>query len=234
MVEKPLNFLPIDPECTLSLAYINSVKRPAMEMLWRLDARLAQVVRTTREPMAGRIRLAWWRDAITAMETGKEPPKEPLLQALHATLFAENLATKGLGDLAEGWSCLLDPLPLEPTELANYAALRGGTLFTQAAAILGPLANDQVIAAGKGWALVDFAFHCTDAKTRETALALAQPLLENAFRMRWPVALRPMGMLAKLAANDARQPDSGIQLRPNRQGAPRRMLSMLFHRITGR
>jgi phytoene synthase len=83
--------------------------------------------------------------------------------------------------------------------------------------------------AGEGWALTDLARHSNPADA-EAALAAAQRLFADADSSRWPARLRPLGMLAVLAARDAAQ---GLEkLEP--PGAPGRMLRMLRHRFTGR
>jgi 15-cis-phytoene synthase len=81
--------------------------------------------------------------------------------------------------------------------------------------------------AGESWALVDLARH--SANRAEAGSALSAARLRTSIR-RWPTRLRPLGMLAALAARDSD---------PNRaqwetQGAPARMLRMLRHRLTGR
>ena len=43
---------------------------------------MADVVRTTSEPMLGAIRLAWWRERLEELDDGAPPPPEPRLQAV--------------------------------------------------------------------------------------------------------------------------------------------------------
>ena len=76
----------VDPERNLVLAYAPVRARAALATLWRLDERLGGVVATTSEPMIGRIRLAWWREALERLDQGG-PPAEPLLRETAETLL---------------------------------------------------------------------------------------------------------------------------------------------------
>ena len=214
-----------DPEVALAMAYAPAGARPALAALWALDAQFGHVVRSTSEPLIGEMRLTWWHDSILALETAPAPD-EPLLQRVQAVLGGADLTA--LAGMAEGWIELLGAMPLEDAVLDNYAARRGGALFGQAARLLG--AGDDVAGAGAGWALVDFAFRCSDRDTAARAIGLARARLAPALARRWSGPARPLGILAHLAWRDAR---AGLDL-PRRQGSPGRMLRAIRHRITGR
>lgn len=213
-----------DPERALSIAYAPAESRAALMALWTLDERLGQIVRTTSEPLIGRMRLTWWHEAIAALRE-RPPPAEPLL-----TTIADEIAMPEiLLPLIDGWEVLLDPLPLSAEQLGDYAAGRGAGLFDAATAVLGRQSGDAVCSAGKGWALVDLAFHISDRATATAAIDEARRAFERAPR-RWPNALRSIGMLARLAERDAR---AGLDA-PRRPGSPSRLLRALGHRLTGR
>jgi phytoene synthase len=53
-----------EPDRLLSLAYAGATVRPRLEAVFALDSALADVLRTVREPMIARIRLAGWREQI--------------------------------------------------------------------------------------------------------------------------------------------------------------------------
>lgn len=220
MVEDRLNagaMLPDDPdpERALATAYAPAAARPALTALWALDATLARIVATTSDPMIGQLRLTWWHDALVALDTAP-PPAEPVLRALAAAKIGGAVLTP----IVEGWEELLDPAP-GPAALERHAALRGGTLFSTAADVLGS-ARDTAAVAGAGWALADLA-----RRGVPNTLALAAPHLA-AESGRWDRAGRPLGMLAKLARRDV-----GART-PERQGSPRRLLAMATHALTGR
>jgi 15-cis-phytoene synthase len=216
---------PLDHDRILALSYVPAPRRPAVKALWNLDRALAQVLSTGREPMISRIRLAWWREALEKLDREK-PPAEPVLQALAAHVLPAGVAGAELAEMETGWSLLLDPDPMTAETLSDYARARGGRLFALSARLLG---GDPGMAArgGERWALVDLARHSANRLDAEAAIDATREIVVIG---RWPVPLRPLGMLAILAARDAEQ-DLGAMEEP---GAPVRMLRMLRHRITGR
>jgi phytoene synthase len=134
-----------DPERALTLAYAPQATRPGLAVLWQLDERFAGVVRATREPQLGLIRLAWWRESLERLDSAPAPD-EPLLQAVAAELVAGGLGGAALGNIADGWAALLGPLPLTDGALAIHAAERGGVLFRAAGGILGESASQLTAA----------------------------------------------------------------------------------------
>lgn len=218
--------IPLDPDRTLALAYVPAARREAVQALWRLDAALASVLSTGREPLISQIRLAWWRETLEALGTAR-PPDEPVLQAVARHVLPGGISGAELAAMEAGWAVLLAPDPLGPAELDLYASARGGLLFRFTARLLGEAQPTKTVeAAGGAWALIDLARHSADAADAEAAL-LAARAVPNA---RWPTRLRPLGMLAALARRDAEPQRS----RWEAQGAPGRMLRMLRHRLTGK
>ncbi len=213
----------IDPEVALAVTHTPSSVRDAVRLLFVLDARLGEIVRATREPLIGEMRLTWWRDALAVLRD-LDAPAEPLLRELASSpLDRDRMAA-----MAEGWIELLSPFPIEDEALIAFAAGRGGGLFGAGA---GLLLSDfaELAAAGEGWALADFAFHCSDGDTAARALALAKTRLEQSLGSRWPKEVRPFGMIATLALRDVRAGRPPVRL-----GSPARQFAMLRHRITGR
>jgi 15-cis-phytoene synthase len=210
----------LDPDLTLALSYVPARSRAALQALFALDAALGSVVAGGREAMIARIKLAWWREALEALDR-KKPPAEPVLQALAEHVLPGGISGTELAAMEEGWALLLSEHPLTPEELMAYAEARGGILFACAARLLGGGEAD-----GRGWALVDLARHCGNEEELDSALRVARQLPRTP---RQPSRLRPLGMLASLARRDA---DEG-RPRWERQGSPRRMLRMLRHRFTG-
>jgi phytoene synthase len=214
---------PLDPDRTLALSYVPADRRAAIEALWQLDVALGNVLAAGREPMISGIKLAWWREALERLDREKAP-SEPVLQALAAHVLPRGIAGAELAAMEEGWEILLSPEPLDAEDLGRYASLRGGRLFRFTARLLG--ADAAVEEAGESWALVDLARHSANEADAANALSAVR---ERTPIPRWPSRLRPLGMLAALAARDA-DPD---RARWERQGAPGRMLRMLRHRLTG-
>jgi phytoene synthase len=127
--------------------------------------------------------------------------------------------------MEEGWAVLASPETLGPDALAGYARARGAGLFRYTARLLGDT-ETAVGAAGEAWALVDLARHCATEGDSDVALAAAR---ERVLPRRWPSRLRPLGMLAVLAARDLEPDRPPWEVR----GSPARMWRMLRHRITG-
>lgn len=88
-IDHPL-ILPLVPQ---------SVRGPIL-LLWRLDARLAELAHAGREPALRLIRLRWWADRLGALADG--PPAEPLLQEAHEQLL-DRMTPADLAGLAEAW-----------------------------------------------------------------------------------------------------------------------------------
>src|SRR5689334_18098035 len=95
----------LDPDRKLALAYVPAAARPAVEALWRLDAALAGILATGTQPLISQMRLAWWREALEALDRAP-PPAEPVLQALAAHVLPAVTGAE-LAALEEGWLVLL-------------------------------------------------------------------------------------------------------------------------------
>jgi phytoene synthase len=216
-----------DPERALALAYAPAGVRPALAALWRLDERLGGVVAAAREPMIGAIRLAWWREALEALDQDP-PPAEPLLAEIAACLLPAGIGGVELAEMEAGWAALLVADPPDRDAIETHGKLRGGLLFAFAARLLGGDSADQVILAGEGWALADLGARLGNIDAATQARQMAAERLALLEGHRWPPALRSLGMLVVLARRDARSD------MPRRQGSPDRIARALLHRLTGR
>ena len=96
----------LDPDRRLALAYVPAARRPALEALWRLDVNLGAVLAGGRDPMIGRIRLAWWREALEALDRSP-PAAEPLLRSLAAHVLPAGVSGAELAAMEQGWAELL-------------------------------------------------------------------------------------------------------------------------------
>jgi phytoene synthase len=214
----------LDPDRVLALSYVPARHRAAVGALWRLDSALGAALAGGREPLIARIKLAWWREALEKLDR-EPPPAEPVLQEAAAHILPAGIMGAELALMEEGWAALANPETLTPRELATYARARGGLLFRYGAKLLDGRI-EGLEPAGEIWALVDLARHCATAEDSDIALAAAR---ERRLPGRWPARLRPLGMLALLAARDAEPGRAPWEPR----GSPARMGRMLRHRITG-
>lgn len=214
----------LDLDRRLALAYVPVAARAAVEALWRLDVTLGAVLAAGRDPLIGRIRLAWWREALERLDR-EPPPGEPVLRALAEHVVPAPISGAALAAMEQGWAILLSDAPLGREQLDAYAAARGGLLFRHSGRLLG-LSDPAVDAAGELWALVDLARRSASAADTRSALEAARARVDTA---PWPARLRPLGMLAALARRDLERGPGAWEA----QGSPMRMLRMLRHRLTG-
>lgn len=214
----------LDPDRMLALSYVPAGKRAAVDALWRVDAALGAVLSSGSEPMIGRIKLAWWREELDRLDSAPAPA-EPVLQLAARHILPNGVSGAELSELEAAWAALLSGEALKAEELELYAEARGAALFALTARLLDQEAAAEQVKAGEAWALIDLARH-SGQPDAHMAFVAAQACIEP---VDWPVRLRPIGMLAVLAARDAAH---GMPFEP--VGAPRRMLRMLRHRFTGR
>jgi phytoene synthase len=191
---------------------------------------MASIVAAAREPSIGAMRLIWWRDALTGLDTpGATVPAEPLLAAAAEHLLPAGPSGETVSAIEEGWSVLLDVEEPGEAEIAAHGEHRGRPLFVMAAAMLGAVPDD-IGEAGEGWALADLGHHLRDGEARRFARARAAKLLAGVDIRRWPASLRPLGLLVLLARQDSAMPAGQMR----RQGSPKRMFRALAYRLTGR
>lgn len=202
-------------ERALALSYAPVGTREALRALFALDDGLAAILRTTREPMVGQMRLTWWHEALSKLDAAP-PPANPVLQGLAAVV--PHVPGAQLADMIDGWEALLDE-PLDAAAMERFAQARGGGMFRAAAALLGG-DHPRLAAAGEGWALADLARNLGDPGGAALARELAAPRLATAMRTRWPARLRALGALVLLSREGA-------------AGSPARVARLLWHRATG-
>ncbi|MEO5493381.1 MAG: squalene/phytoene synthase family protein [Sphingomonas sp.] len=208
-----------DPQCELALSYAPPDRRAALHALFALDAALGQVLRTTREPMVGQMRLAWWREALVRLDSAPPPP-EPVLQALGSEVLPLGPTGETLAGMTDGWEVLLGTI--DERTVADHARLRGEVLFKQAGLLLGA-EGDPIAEAGQGWALADLAVHLSESALAASARGAALPLLAGAASHRWSRAGRALGALTHIARLNLAGP-----------ATPWRVPRLAWHRLTGR
>jgi hypothetical protein len=150
-------------------------------LLWAFDARLADVVRTTSEPLIGQMRLTWWYEVLTD-EAQSKGRGDPLVDGWRA---AGLTATNGCLAMIGGWEQMIGQEAPDDLALRAFAEERGGGLFAALAGEAGD-APSLLRNAGAAWALWDLSGHVTDMATADRAIALARGYLPAASKMRWP------------------------------------------------
>jgi phytoene synthase len=216
------------PERGLVLAYAPPASRVALAALLALDDALALLLRTTREPALGQMRLAWWREALERLDQAR-PPAEPVLRGLAREVLTRGVTGASLVPLVHGWEVLVEEERLDADALRRFGEGRG-TLFVVAGRALHATSTDPLAEAGQGWALADLGLHLHESGEAAAARALAAPLLARAAAVRWSRNARALGAMAHLARLDLAVPPGTLP----RPGAPHRVGRLLWHRLTGR
>lgn len=178
---------------------------------------LADVVATSSDPALGAIRLAWWRERLEELDSGAATA-EPRLRAIASQLLTRGAAGKELSKLEDAWLPLLEPFPWGEGQ-AEGLRLRGRILFGIGARLLAGDPRDAEDA-GALWSLADGAHHCSDPQSSEFLLGEAR---NAGLPAKLPRALRPLTVLAALAAHDVLRGTSGAG----------RVSAALAHRIRG-
>lgn len=185
-----------DPWLDLALSYAPNGARAALEALFALDTALGNVLRTTREPLVGQMRLAWWREVLEGLDASGAPA-EPVLQSLAAAVLPLGITGRALSGMVDAWEPLLGDIDIGSID--DHARLRGRALFAMAGPAVGAAPDDPVGDAGEGWALADLAANLSDPALASQARERAATLLAHARRPRWSRNGRALGALALIA-----------------------------------
>lgn len=188
------------PDRDLTLAAVPRDARDAIATLFALDDRLGGIVRTTREPMVGQMRLVWWHDALERLDT-TPAPAEPLLRDVARLLLPRGVTGAALAAMTDGWEELVVTDPLDAAALDRHADSRGRALFVLAGRLLGS-ETASLREAGQGWAYADLSRHLTAPALADRAAEMARARLSRAFADTWPRPARPAGLPALLALLD--------------------------------
>lgn len=197
----------------LVLRHAPAAAREALAVLFALDERLGDIVRTTREPLVGQMRLTWWRDALTALDEGGPAPAEPVLVEVQRVLLSRGVSGASLAPMAEGWMMILHDGFATDGSAAEYASLRGETLFAAAARVLGAPEGPMLREAGRGWALGDLAANISSASDAALVRSDADIALTAAFSGKWSRGPRAIGLLAILMKLDNNSNSAYVKLR---------------------
>ncbi len=173
---------------------LGAAGRHAERAAWAftLDNECAHIARMAREPIMAQLRLAWWRDALSADQARPEH-RTDMTDAIRALPGFVDMR-EALITMIDGWEELIvDDSADRATMLAAYARGRGDGLF-------GALALDGQHAGGRVWALWDLAGHSSDAALASAAIEAARELLRAEIgRPRLP---RMLAMMAKVSRDD--------------------------------
>lgn len=100
----------------LAIQFAARADRGTLYALTAFATEMADIPRHIREPLAGFMRYAWWREALEAMQAGQPPRPHPLLQALAPWLAAHPKSYESLFELIRNGQLTLE----EGVPPANY------------------------------------------------------------------------------------------------------------------
>lgn len=134
-----------DPDRYLAVLYAPAEKRTDLAALYAFNLEIARIRDAIREPMAGEIRLQWWRDALASPEAGADAG-HPVAAALAGAIARHGLPAAALDAYFEARTFDLydDPMP-SMNDLEGYCGETAGTILQLAASIL-----DRDAATGTG------------------------------------------------------------------------------------
>ena len=146
-----------DKDRFLATLFAPADKRGPLFALYAFNAEIAGVRDRVREPMAGEIRLQWWRDVLNG-ERASEAAANPVAAALLDTIARCALPAEPLRDLIEAHAFDLydDPMPTQ-TALDAYGRKTAAVVFGEAARICGATRAVEEAAehAGMAYAITD-------------------------------------------------------------------------------
>jgi 15-cis-phytoene synthase len=210
--------IPISGAKRLALAYARPLLRERLAVLLAFDARMADVVRQTKEPLIAQMRFAWWRD-ILAKPVGNRPAGEPLLQ--YVAVLADRAVEAELTSIIDAWELLLS-FDDNHDVILQHGRLRSDAIFSGFADVVEHHGDVQEY--GSQWAIADlivgFPQHLDDALP-----LLKEPKLRFA---RLPRQLRPLAILHYAANLELQQMVDGGR------GQSGSSFRLLFGALTGR
>ena len=178
----------------LILPLVPPTARPGVLRLWGFHHRFAGMAAAAGEPMIRQIKLAWWRDALSAMADGQAAPPEPLLQeAAQCGWPAETLAA--LAELADAHAAAV-----EADDEVRLGAV-GRDLFALTQMMIHPAVAAVGAAGGEGhrWALAMAGMRQSAPEPRDTlfATAISAPVGKGAHRSLFAVARLAVAIAAR-------------------------------------
>ena len=144
-----------DKDRYLATLFAPADRRGPLYALYAFNAEIAGVRERVREPMAGEIRLQWWRDVLNG-ERGGEAAANPVAAAILDTIGRFDLPRAPLLNLIEAHSFDLydDPMPTLAA-LEAYGRKTSSAVFAQAARICGARSEEAAGHAGLAWRIAE-------------------------------------------------------------------------------
>lgn len=125
-----------DPDRFLASRFAPAAMRPHLDALHAFSLTVARVREAASNPMAGEIRLQWWRDALQGEARG-DVRANPVAAALEDAIMRRRLSRQPFVDLIDArvFDLYDDPMP-SLNDLEGYCGETASALFRLAALIL--------------------------------------------------------------------------------------------------
>jgi phytoene synthase len=122
-----------DKERYWASLYAPAERRDALYALYAFDHEISRVASIVREPLAGEIRLQWWRDVVEGRRD-EEAAANPVAAALLEVVQSSDVPMARLIVLIDAHA---DALHEASSDIETYGAATTGTIIALAARILG-------------------------------------------------------------------------------------------------
>ena len=223
----------LDYDRYLAVVFAPAPCREALFALLAFNQEVARVSEAVSEPMLGRIRLQWWREALDEIYAGRPARRHAAALPLAAAIRAHHLDRAAFDGLLDAREADLEPGP--PADLAaleRYAAATDGALTALMLAAAGAASAPALEAArrvGTAWALVG-ALRAAAHHAAHGRVMLPADLLTHAGVAAGDVrAGRAFGRYAPAAAPIARRATGLLaEARNARRAVPRRARAVLL------
>ncbi len=211
--------------------------RPDLYVLYAFNLELAKLRETVSEALIGRMRLQFWRDAVSAMQEGKDPPQHEVAIPLSKLLLRFPGLAEDLVALIDGREIDLDDEP--PSDIKafeTYADATSSALLRAGLRVLGqkpdtmaePIRHAGVAIAAVG-AVRALPYQVTTGRVTVPADLCCAVGLDPSVPSHWPKNLdfRPLALpLLDLAEQHIRAVRSSSQRVPRPALSPFLMLSL--------
>lgn len=222
-----------DPDRFLTALFAPEKRRESLFALYAFNLEVARVREAVTEPMLGRIRLQWWREAIAGIYAGS-PRRHYVTDSLAQAVTQHELSRDLFDRLIDAREADLEPQgPETLAALRGYAEGSSSTLVELAMELLsdgapGPELRQAGRQVGIAWALVGL-LRAVPFHARQRRLYLPADLVDEAgLRVRDVFELRRVPALAtvvKEVAEAARAELAAARAGPR---PPRRLLPALL------
>jgi phytoene synthase len=126
-----------DKDRFLSSLFASAERRPLLHAIYAFDIEIAGIALRVSEPLAGEVRLQWWRDIISG-ERAEEAAASPVATALRGAMTAVSIDSTLLDTALDAASRDAAREPIRTMEeFARQALDTRGSILRIAAAILG-------------------------------------------------------------------------------------------------